>query len=408
MALHRTVTIKSSSTADDNFRSPYWHARLRDAVTGDDLVSKETISRRHDQRIKDDLTNKLYRIELESVKPGYDVQLQTANFRNTIRPRSRHFSPEPGPRPRVHARSQDLRRYSTAGNLEIYRPKIAQSSFERPEPQFSVGGVDTSVTPWRAYVHDACRTDNLLNEYELRKQAELRVRGRSNGPLLVSSVPLVTTTVTRTRPSSTPPDAYHRVVERAASRADVPTNQNRGPRVKVNDSQYEIDQFEKLMNRTFGQGGVNRNKTLLYTAPPYPPYGHHEYTTLPPTGYYSTYAPLPTGAYYTPRHYYDGYHGGVYSPYYTGRPYYGNDYGNFYSSYVTLPASGSTNRYYYEERPRYASSSSVPALYSDLYQKPLEYGLYSPPTRVTGPGYYSGYYDTDWYGTTRAPYRYTY
>ena len=82
--------------------------------------------------------------------------------------------------------------------------------------------------------------------------------------------------------------------------------------MKVNDSQYELDQFEKLMKRTFGYGGVNRAKTLLYTAPPYS-HGRYEYTTLPPDSsyYYSAYAPQPTGAYYTPRPYYGGgYYGG--------------------------------------------------------------------------------------------------
>ena len=103
-------------------------------------------------------------MEIDRIKPGYDVQLQTANFRTNLRPRSRHYSPEPVSRPHFRAAPrEDRRRYSMAGDLEIYRPKT--SSFDRPEPQFTVSNVD-AIAPWRAYVHDSGRTDNLLSEYQ--------------------------------------------------------------------------------------------------------------------------------------------------------------------------------------------------------------------------------------------------
>jgi hypothetical protein len=140
---------------------------------------------------------------------------------------------------------------------------------------------------------------------------------------------------------------------------------------KLNESQYELDQFENLMKRTFGTGGVNRSKTLLYTAPPY--VSPYESVRLSPTTT-NTYSTLPRSS----------------RTYYAERPYYHSSYPYSYSSY-----------------PYYASAYSPYSYYSE---RPTEYdyGLYSPPTRVTAPGNYGGYYDRGYYGYNYLPPGYSY
>jgi len=127
------------------------------------------------------------------------------------------------------------------------------------------------------------------------------------------------------------------------------------------------------MKRTFGSGGVNRSKTLLYTAPPYN--NPYETVRLSPTTSYS-YETLPRSS----------------RTYYAERPYYLSNYAYPYN---------------YSAYPYYASSYYP---YSYYNERPAEYdyGLYSPPTRVTAPGgIYAGYYDHDHYhGYNYQPSRY--
>jgi len=213
-----------------------------------------------------------------------------------------------------------------------------------------------------------------LTDYEIRKLAELKVRGRSNGPVLPYSAEITylpRTTVHTTR-SPSPARMYRTTVEKEiAPNSHAPGVSSVGR--KLNESQYELDQFENLMKRTFGTGGVNRSKTLLYTAPPYN--NPYETVRLSPTTSY-TYATLPSSS----------------RTFYAERPYYRSNY--------AYP-------YYHSAYPYY-SSSYYP--YSYYNERPVEYdyGLYSPPTRVTAPGNYAGYYDTGYYGYNYYPTRYNY
>jgi hypothetical protein len=313
---------------------------------------------------------------MDRIKPSVDVQLKTANFRN-VRPRRRHFTPEPG-LDIISAPKQvvDLRRYSTAGNLDIYRPQTQriEYSYDRPVTD-SLSHLDvikstrSPILYWRGPSATKESVNGPMSDYEIRKLAELKVRGRTNGPL-----PSYTTHITyapltlRTR-SATPPDRYRTTVERQVVERSNPQGVS-GVGRKLNESHYELDQFENLMKRTFGTGGVNRSKTLLYTAPPYnSPY---ESVKLSPTSSY-TYATLPRSS----------------RTYYAERPYYHSGYPYNHSS--SYPYS------YSSSYPYYASSYAPYSYYSE---RPAEYdyGLYSPPTRVTAPANYGGYYDSGYYG----------
>lgn len=313
-----------------------------------DQLSRDIVVRRQDQKLIDDITNKLYRIEMDRIKPSSDVQYATASFRASLPYRRRQaFTPEPTQE--IVRVTRDPRRYSTAGNLDIYRPrKLKQNDFgfERPEPTaYEYNRSVTTPLPigWKSYSHE---TTDPLSEYELRKLAEVTVRARDvpNGPTIrreITYLPLVQ----RQRESYTPERYRDHVTVRAAPRVSSAGK-------KVSDGQYEIDQFEKLMNRTFGSGGVNRQKTLLYSAPL--PKEAYEYTSLPPYVYSSPYA---SSAYYSrgmyPRH-------------------------TSYPSYYTQP-------YYVSSYAPYSYN------YSSQYYPSYDY-LQSPPTRVTPPWHYGSYY----------------
>jgi len=377
--VRRTVT-----TETENFAKPP-RSVSRHAPLDDDGYSRDIVARAKDQRIKDDITNTLYRIEMDRVKPGFDVQMKTSNFRTNVRPKMRHFTPEPGLHI-VPAASQvvDLRRYSTAGNLEIYRPQSQriEYSFDRPvHDALSHVDVIKSNTPpsfyWRApSVTKDTRVmpTGPLSDYEIRKLAELKVRGRSNGPLLPAATDVTYLPLSLRHRSSTPPaGVYRTTVEREVVPKNNPPGVSSTGR-KLNESQYELDQFENLMKRTFGTGGVNRSKTLLYTAPAYN--NPYEYVRLSPTTSYR-YETLPRSS----------------RTYYAERPYYGSSY---------------ASPYYNSAYPYYASSYYP---YSSHYtERPIEYdyGLYSPPTRVTAPANYTGYYDRGYYGYNYLPTRYGY
>jgi hypothetical protein len=364
-------TVRTVTTSYDDSEAPA-RRTVRHEEYGDDIpLSRDTLVRRQDQRIKDDITSKLYRVEMDRVKPSFDVQLATSNFRTVVprRQTRRHISPEPGLKIVTRTSSVDPRRYSTAGNLEIYRPKTQTNryGFEKPAAENAlVVYQHTSAAPtlpfnWRA--HESAKTNDLLNEHELRKIAELRVRGRSNGPL-----PRLTYLPLTRRESSSPPDVYRYSTVEHRSPVYGHRVASAGTGRKVSDGQYELDQFEKLMKRNFGAGGVNRDKTLMYTAPPY-------------RSYYEPY-----------RSYYEPYYNSTYQystpPSSYSRAYYGDTY--------------SSPSYYYQ--PYYASSY-YPYSYVDVRPTQYEYPIYSPPTRVTAPGTTYGYYGGDYYG--RLPYGYS-
>jgi len=288
---------------------------------------------------------------LDRIKPSFNVQLQTGFRKTTALPKRRHYSPDTRVEQTVTVSNPDRRRYSMAGNLNIYRPRTRQHtddySFGRPDPisdselksalvafdsgRHKNGPVVPSYSSWRSY--DSGRGNDFADEYQLRKQAESRVRGRSIGPVVTTSYSPITSYVSATprpRPISTPP-VYYRTTVRP-----LPTIR-RGAEVsttgrKLSDSQYELDEFERLLRKTFGHGGVNRNSTLLYASPPVP--RTYSYGSLPTTGSYSYASPLYGGSYASPS--------------------YGSSYGSpsYSGSYPYVPAS------------RYSSYYSGPTYYS--------------------------------------------
>jgi len=348
-----TTTVENGPTRRSAQRDPF----------GDEEISRDTLVRRQDQKIKDDITNKLYRVELDRVKPGYDVQMQTSNFRSSV-PRRLLFTPEPSLQIVPYVEVKDRRRYSTAGNLEIYRPKT-HHVYEYP-PLTTYEYVRSGAAP-SYLLHDPGHTSKLLDEHEVRQLAELSVRGRpTNGPTTQTEItywPLASTTRRCTTP---PPEIYRRTtVDQYPALRSAPRVSSAGR--KVSDGQYELDQFEKLMKRNFGAGGVNRTKTLLYTEPQYG--GTYDYTSISP--YYTG-----TGGYYG-------------RSYYGGRPYYGGSYPSYYSPY------------YY---------GYTPYSYEYANQRPVDYQYgryYSPATRVTAPWEYPRHYDSDYYSRYWTPSRYS-
>lgn len=56
-------------------------SKVKDDELDEDTPSKETLQRRRDRKLKDDITNMMYRLEMESIKPSFDVLLQTGLHR---------------------------------------------------------------------------------------------------------------------------------------------------------------------------------------------------------------------------------------------------------------------------------------------------------------------------------------
>jgi len=219
-----------------------------------------------------------------------------------------------------HRHSVDRRRYSTAGNLDIYRPQSQRSHYSYDWPLVgsasrhleSVRAASTSpILYWRA----------PTTEYEVKKTVELPSNGTR--PLTSTHVSYLPWTSGR---HFLPSDLYLTSLEKqhALRSAGVPVAGR-----KTSDGQYEIDQYDNMLRRVFGDG-VNRSKTALYTAP-YTSYYSPYYSTLPRYGssyyggtpYYGDSYSYPNyySNYYSPRSYYSPYYSG-----YGGSDYYGSSY----------------------------------------------------------------------------------
>jgi hypothetical protein len=267
----------------------------------------------------------------------------------------------------------DRRRFSTAGNLDIYRPERYHSDVlvERVEPLKISVDRSTAEPLWTYnWSRPTERSDKFrdpIDEYELRREAELKVKGRSNGPIPMSYYSTPLTYSVRTRPASPTPSvdvSRAKSTPRGTTTARQPTT-NAG--LALTESQNDIEEFERLMKRKFGYGGVNRYSTPLYTAPPY--YSPYMYSSAYSSG------TLPA-SHYSPYYYY--------SPYYRG-------------------AAGST----LDTLPDYYVSNTYTGPYVYSGQRSYD-NLYSPPSRITAPGgYYVSYYDPIISGYDRYPVRYT-
>lgn len=235
----------------------------------------------------------------------------------------RYFTPEPSLA--IVPRSSsvvDHRRYSTAGNLDIYRPKSQRIHYSYEKPLLD--NTSSPIIYWRSPASN-----------DVSKVTE--IRSQSNGPSssFVSYLPL-------TSRSYYSPSYLTSLEKEQYARASTP---GIGIGRKANESQYEVDQFENLLKRTFGSGGSSRYST--YTSP------------------YSSY------------------------------------YGPYSSSYYSsLPRYHSSR--YYNDRPYYSDSYSYPYYYSHPY-----YSSYYSPSPYYSTDYY-GYRDLGYYGSPYYPSRYTY
>jgi hypothetical protein len=288
--------------------------------------------------------------------------------------RMRHFTPEPFTRERLGSSPVDFRRFSVAGDLDFYRPyHSGEVIYERAEP-LKVS-VERSRPESNLFVYDWGRLGynkganfrDPLDEYELRREAELRVKGRSN-----YVPPLAAYYNFRSPPLASSSSSVEVVNSRP--RSSYTTNSNHS-RLALDQSHRDLEDFERLMKRNFGYGGaMTRNSG--YVAPPYYYYNYYYPYSAP------AYSPYYTAALPSTR----------YDPYYYYSPSYRSP---VVSTLDTLP-------YYYR------TGYSRP--YVSTYQKPYtsNYRLYSrSPARITSPGgYYVSGYDPIVSGYDRYPVRY--
>lgn len=358
MPIKRTITTTTTTETLPPVVTYETRSRRSLDFGTDDVISRGTLSRRQDQKIKDDITNKLYRLEMDQIKPGQDVQLRTAIFRSS-RPVSqkRHLTPEPITRVLHQVVTPTTRRYSIVGDLG-YRPIGGDVIVEKVEPLKVT--VSRPITEYYTSYdwHKAHQPDTEFSS--LRKE-------EANGPRYEQA--------TVYRALSTPPSLSEPLVTRH-SYASVSHPTQNGVKQALNDSKRHLSDFEKLMKKTFGPGGVNKTSTPLYTSPPY--YYPNYYTT---PDYYRNYYTATAPDYY--RHYYT-----------TTTPRY---------YYSTLPVGGAY------EKGVVSTLDTLPDYYTHRYNptKGLNYDyiLYSPPTRVTGPpslNYYA-YYDQPLHSSRYTP-----
>jgi len=209
----------------------------------------------------------------------------------------RYYTPEPSfsvvSSPSTHV--VDRRRYSTAGNLDIYRPHVDKSLSSSP------------IIYWRSPAYDTTVAKTIVSDNGIGKSAYY-----SNGP--------------RWPYYSTLPSTYLTSSERQYY-----------PGRRTNETQYDVDKFENLLKRTFGSGTGSRSYGYPYSSY-YSPY----YSTLP--RYSSSY-------YYDRPYYSDSYS----YPYYYSHPYYSSYYSP--SPYYNRGYYGTTDLGYYGS-PYYPSRYS--------------------------------------------------
>ena len=245
---------------------------------------------------------------------------------NLLSLRRRHFTPEPSLALVPASRHVvDHRRYSTAGNLDIYRPKSQRVVYIYEKPVFD--NSTTYIGSGRAVAASPIIYWRSPEEYQ-------KVGPTNNGTRLHSSHVTYLPLTSRSTYSPLPSSTYLTSVEKQYyPRATTPlgvTNLGR----KSLDSQYEVDQYDNLLKKTFGNGTY-----------PYSSYYRPYYS---PSSSYSS-------RYYNDRPYYSD----SYSyPYYYMHPYYSSYYSN-YPSY---------NKDYYGYRDLgYYGSAYYPSRYTYSY-----------------------------------------
>jgi len=258
----------------------------------------------------------------------------------------RHFTPEPSLTIVPPARHViDRRRYSTAGNLDIYRPKSQRIiySYEKPvlDNTTTSSHVESSrsvaaspIIYWRSPVYDTTSAKSLASDNDVKKVTE--IRSSTNGPLLPNSEQAM-----YYRSSYTPLPYLTSVEKPYYSRSVTPGLLSIG--WKANESQHEVDKYDTLLNKTFGSGASYRTYSSPYTSY-YSPYTSYAYSSLPRYSssyydrpYYSDsysypyyYSPSYYSSYYSPSYYNRGYYGGYSDLDYYGRSYYPSRYSYSY------------------------------------------------------------------------------
>lgn len=322
-------------------------------------LSRTSVDRRQDQHLKDDVTNALYRLELDSVKPGVDVLSQTG-FRKVHHLRKRSPGDEltllaassaasPGARekrtvrPYSYVEPRVLRQHLSADRaVEIKdsvgsRGSAASTAWHHAQPAAAGYSVHRSVYPAREPLGGS---GVVLSEYRDSASAPLGTTHRYSRWSVYGSTPS-----SWTRSQSTPPDRYERstsqVIRQPIFGSHLAPRKNReySIGVKLAESQTELNSFNRLLEKTF-RGGSSYG-AYRPPLPPPPLYSSDYYDYLgPKTRYeFNEYSPPTKVTRPTERSLVYGY----------------SDYGPYSSRYSSkyLPSLNNYNDYYRSEGLRY-------------------------------------------------------
>jgi len=242
-----------------------------------------------------------------------DITVRTTNFRPSYISRLRHFSPEPSLSLVPVTHHADYRRYSTAGNLDLYRPKSQRTPFI-----YDTTVATSPIIYWRSPVYDSTVSKTLASDNGSK------VRYHSNGPQTTSYLPL-TSYAYNTYPYNLT-SLEKQYYPRATSVAPLSSVGRR-----THDTQYDVDQFDNLLKRTFGSGAGSRTYTSPYSSY-YSPYYSYPYSRY--SSYYNE-RPYYSDSYSYPYYYTSPYYSSYYNPStYYGKDYYGHrDLGYYGSAY---------------------------------------------------------------------------
>jgi hypothetical protein len=379
--LSSTVRFKSSDASPDIRRryglydddADALAVELEQHTTGDERW-------RQDQRLKDGITSALHRLELDSVKPGFDVLSQTG-FRRGYqvrgrKPSRRHSYIEPSRSSVVHLETREHApvpileersvRFSEAEPVVHRHVESSYSPtwyYTEPPRSYSYSTRSTSTPPARRTIAAQPEGHRALSEYRDTLVAAPRpVHQRWS---VYGATP---STDIRLRSRSTPPDVYRPSTARllpVGDRLSRRGDHEHAVGVKLAESQKDIDTFSRLLEKRFG---ANSGGSSYYGV--YPSYPSTYYTS---PLFYDYSRPVTTTNYsydlYSPRT-------RVVKP--SGTVVYGSPYS--YTDYV--PYTSSYSRYIPYSHVDYGRSS-----YSGY-----EPGYYSSyvPSYVPRSGYYTG------------------
>lgn len=284
-------------------------------------LSRTTDERRQDQHLKDGITNTLYRLELDSIKPSYDV-LSKTGFRKGHHLR-RHTPDEEliflasdeglhidnvkrPARPYSYVEPRLLRQPFGSRELNV---KLRELSQDRPVNTKEVihrepaSRSRASTASYYAQPRNYSFLQNtfpstlrpisepegkrVLSEYQDTLAAPVSTKRQNRWSVYGSAAP--------SRSLSTPPPEsngssqvrYPVVGDRLSRRKNLEHSIG----VKLAESQTDLDTFNRLLDRKFGGGGESLSSRSNYSVYPTYPSAYYEYT-VPRTQYgYNIYSP---------------------------------------------------------------------------------------------------------------------